>query len=81
MPGQRLFGVVIRTCGLICCLWGFWNLLWAFFQGAGLVTITEDTREYFLQGVAFFLVGLFLMRSAAPYLLRFSYPDVDKDEP
>lgn len=77
MTGKELFGVIVRTLALLCCLWGFWNLLWGFLTGANLVPLVppeESARGYFLQGIAFLIVGGFFLRNASIFV-RFAYHD------
>ena len=65
MTGKELFGVVVRTFGLVFILVGLCCFSWA---------LLENTQDYFIFGVVLSLVGWFFLRNAKD-LVRFSYHD------
>jgi hypothetical protein len=75
MKPNELFGVIVRTVGLLCLIYGGWYLLyWValnpdLFKGQDL----DGARLYLTSGVAFVLAGAFLMRGAH-WFVNFSYP-------
>ncbi len=70
MNGKDVFGVIIRTFGLLLLLSALWFLanLTGYEIGSPL-----GIRSLFLRGVVQPLVGLYLLRGA-PGLIDFSYP-------
>ena len=74
MSGKDLFGVVVRTFGLTCFTYGWWNLLFGAAQAAHIITDVEETSEYIVVGVGSVLFGLYFLRGA-PQLMRFCYPN------
>jgi hypothetical protein len=65
MNSQELFGVVVRTIGLIIALYGVWYLAFAILRTLGAVSPGKyPPREHFLGGVLFILVGVSLLIGA-----------------
>ena len=75
MKPQDVFGVVIRTAGLLLFLFAGWYLVYALsvLIGVEKASDTDEMRAYFFDGVIYVLVSLYFLRGAPP-LLRFCYP-------
>ncbi|HEY0073578.1 MAG TPA: hypothetical protein VGB77_05705 [Abditibacteriaceae bacterium] len=74
MKGQELFGVIVRTLGLIFILVGLLCFIGAILQGFQAVSSKDDGQVCFLVGVALSLVGWFFLRNASIFV-RFAYHD------
>ena len=66
MEGSELFGVVVRTVGLLASLYGIWCLLFGILAAAGLTRTREnsETRDYLSGGTLFIVVGGALLLGA-----------------
>lgn len=73
MKPSELFGVVVRTIGLLVLL----SAVWATFLGSLGVALggPGQTVGMLFFGIPALLIGLWLMRSGAHALVRFAYPD------
>ena len=89
MKPSDWFGVVVRTVGLLCALYGLWNLL-----GAGM-SVVENILYFFhllaespeysavssaVDGAAALAAGLLLFFKAAS-IVRLTYEDHDTPKP
>jgi hypothetical protein len=76
MKASDLFGVVVRTFGVSSVIYGVWYLLYGILEGVGLIPENQlgEIKMYFASGVAFFIVGLLMLR-CANWFVRFSYPN------
>jgi hypothetical protein len=74
VTGKELFGVVVRTFGLVFILVGLLCFIGAFLQGFQVVSAKDDGQVYFLIGIALSLVGWFFLRNAKDFV-RFAYHD------
>jgi hypothetical protein len=58
MQPADVFGIVVRSIGLIIVLYGLWYGLFGIGQMAGVVTKSENpTGTYILTGIIFVFVG------------------------
>jgi hypothetical protein len=58
MHPADIFGIVVRSIGLILGLYGLWYGLFAIGLAAGVITKSENpTGAYILTGIFFLLVG------------------------
>jgi len=81
MKPSDVFGIIVRTVGLMLIINGAWYLAYGLFQNADALTGSPaaETKAYFASGVPFLIGGCLLMR-AADWFVRFSYPEA-KPEP
>jgi hypothetical protein len=81
MKADELFGVVVRTIGLLCVINGAWYLIYGFLQSAGTFgpSLEDETAMYFASGIPFMAGGCLLMRGA-DWFVKFSYPSATKSE-
>lgn len=80
MSARNLFGVVVRTFGLVMLLYSVGYLLRGILALAGLLQSKSNTGfSDLLIGVAAFLLGLFLMRGASR-ITKFAYPKADSSD-
>jgi len=75
MKPSDIFGIIVRTTGLVSAFNGVWYLAYGVSQGADVLTgaPSEETKAYFISGVLFLVGGCLLMRGA-DWFVRFSYP-------
>ena len=81
MSARDLFGVIVRTCGLLACAYGaYWLIagVWGIFLGfAGLSFRSQTTIGVllflFAPAAGWIAAGLLLMRSA-DRIVRVAYP-------
>jgi len=75
---EDIFGIIVRVCGLSILICAIWYLVYGI---ATLLGLPEDVpgygTGYFISGVIFLIMGLYLLRGA-PGLLRFAYPAIKK---
>jgi hypothetical protein len=72
--GRVMFGVAVRTIGLLLIIFG---LRWGFngfLVGAGIVDVNYPPHEYAIFGVASFVMGAVLF-FGAPVVVRLAYQD------
>ena len=72
MEAKDLFGVVVRTLGLLIITSGLWYLAYAVSQAAGVSEETYPTRDYVVSGTLFTVLGV-IQLLAAPVVVRVSY--------
>ena len=73
MEAKELFGVVVRTLGLVIVLYGSWNVVFGFGRLARAIASSRNpTRLYFFTGVFFIVVGVLLI-SGADSIVAASY--------
>jgi hypothetical protein len=72
MRPAELFGVVVRTIGLLVLLSAAWALVLATLAVAGG---GPGANAMLLAGVPMFVVGWWMLRGGADALVRFAYPD------
>jgi hypothetical protein len=71
MQPRDLFGVVVRTTGLLCLLYGAGHLLiWLAFVTGYQSTLEHSVR---LHGLVYSALGIAVIR-AAGLMVRFAYP-------
>jgi len=81
MKAPNIFGLVVRTLGLLVLLWSVWYLAFAIafvvraLHDAGH---ESDASVYFTTGIPGFIVGLLLLRFGR-IVVRFSYPNEKED--
>lgn len=76
MKPSELFGVMVRTIGLLLVLSSAWGL---FFAGLNLVLGGPgNVAGMVIMGVPVFCVGLWLLRGAESFV-RFAYPEEEHD--
>jgi hypothetical protein len=82
MKPSDLFGVIIRTIGLLAVIQGAWYLVYGFLQSAGTLPETEPSEAamYFASGLPFLVGGCFFLRGA-DWIVKFSYPMTQLNEP
>ena len=79
MKARDIFGIVIRTVGVVLLLFGFWYLQFAVAHAFGLPQErSDDMVSYFMMGVATVLLGIVALRFARQ-IVSFSYPG-DRDD-
>jgi hypothetical protein len=69
---KELFGVVVRTVGLMISISGLWYLGYAVAQATGLSEETYPTGDYVISGAPFTALGVFLLLGA-PFVVRIAY--------
>ena len=72
MRPSELFGVVVRTIGLLAVLSAAWAMLLA---TLAVVGGGPGANAMLLAGIPMLLVGLWLLRGGADSLVRFAYPE------
>jgi hypothetical protein len=78
MKPTDLFGVIVRTIGMLLLINGVWYLVYGLLEGAGAIPESqpEGATLYFASGLPFLIGGCFMMRGAE-WLVRFCYPTTD----
>jgi hypothetical protein len=76
--GRVMFGVVVRTIGLLSIMYGLWWALYGFLAAFGAVRIEDPLSDYAIAGAISFIAGAFLMRGAS-LIVSIAYPDNDND--
>ncbi len=71
MSARDLFGVIVRTLGLIVALYGVAAFFLFLFEGIGLGIVF---------GIVGVVVGVYLLRGA-PWVMELAYPTVGRAEP
>jgi hypothetical protein len=81
MKPSDLFGVIVRTIGLLAIIQGVWYSVYAFLQGAGVLSETEvdETKMYLASGIPLLCGGCLLLRGA-DWFVKFSYPETETVE-
>jgi len=74
MKSRDIFGLILRTAGLLVILYCGWNLAAAFY----CVLTGQQFGTYFFYGIPGVVVGILLV-SLARHIVRFSYPG-NKDD-
>jgi hypothetical protein len=71
--GRAIFGVIVRTSGLLVALYGFYSLVYALGYALEVVTSTRYSGgfAFALFGAVFFAVGVALIKGE--WLVRFAY--------
>lgn len=72
MRPSELFGVVVRTIGLLAVLSAAWAMLLA---TLAVVGGGPGANAMLLAGIPMLLVGSWLLRGGADSLVRFAYPE------
>jgi hypothetical protein len=73
MYAQELFGVVVRTLGLVVALYGVWYLAYAIGRALRVVSPGQyPLRDHFFGGLLFILVGGSLL-IGADAIIRIAY--------
>jgi hypothetical protein len=71
MKPSDVFGIVVRTAGLVITLMGLWRIGYAVLA---LVGGGPGSAHLLITGVPELLVGLWLLRGAKP-LVQFAFPE------
>lgn len=82
MKPNELFGVIVRTIGLLAVIQGAcWYLVYGFLLGAGTIPETEpdEATMYIASGMPLLIAGCVLLRGA-DWFVQFSYPQAQSDE-
>ena len=81
MKPSDLFGVVVRTLGLLLAVYGVWFLVYGVAQSLRVIAEVPEaeTEAYFLSGLSAVAIGGVLMR-CAHWFVQFSYPNSGVDE-
>lgn len=76
MKPSDIFGIIVRTIGVLLLLYGLWYLVFAVAEVLGIVAAEtpDEAKLLFLNAASAIVVALTLMR-AASWFVRFSYPD------
>lgn len=76
MKPDDIFGIVVRTIGVLLLLYGLWYLTFALAESMGIVAgqTRDEAKLLFITATAAIVVALILMR-AADWVVRFSYPE------
>jgi len=82
MKPRDVFGIVVRTAGIVLIIYGLWYLLFGLLQLIGCEQEQKpgEMLGNFLFGGILFLVAAYFLRGA-PLLLCFSYPKAETDSP
>jgi hypothetical protein len=65
MQPEDIFGLIVRTTGLIVALYGAWNLVFAIALGIKATKSEYPTSAFAVTGIVAALVGVSLLKSAA----------------
>ncbi len=80
MKPVHVFGIIVRVFGLSLLIYSVWYLVYGIATTLGLPEQGKGFgAAYFINGVTFLLLSLYLLRGA-PHVLRFSYPDESTHE-
>ena len=75
MKPSEAFALIVRVFGLGLLIYAVWVLAYGIAFGFGLMEERSlGIGPYFLSGVVFLLLSIYLLRGA-PHLVRFSYPE------
>ena len=72
MIARDVFGVIVRTVGFLCALYGFWCVGFGAMAYMGYVVPDYQIRDYFNGGMFQVVTGLVVLR-AAEAIVRFTY--------
>ncbi len=72
MKPSDVFGIVVRTVGLLITLTALWSIGWALLSLAG--GGPGNAAGLLIFGIPELLIGLWLLRGAKP-LVRFAFPE------
>ena len=73
MTEEKLFGTCIRCIGLILFLYSLSYLLYGIFAILSISTLAKRySAEYFLSGIPYLLVSLYLLKGA-PLIFKYCY--------
>jgi hypothetical protein len=75
MSPRDLFGVIVRTGGLVSLFYGCRYLVFGLVTGLDALdqSLSDDARFYIMVGIPFIAAGCFLMRGA-DWVVSFCYP-------
>jgi hypothetical protein len=81
MIPSDLFGVIVRTVGLLSVYYGAWYLLYGLLYQADVFSTDypDEMKMYFASGIAFLAAGAFMMRGAN-WFVSFCYPPSTNDD-
>ena len=80
MRPAQVFGIIVREFMLVLFIYSVWYLVYGIATLLGLPEQQSGFRVgYFLSGVTFLLLSLYLLQGA-PHILRFSYPEENKQQ-
>ena len=80
MRPAQIFGIIVRVFGLSLLIYSVWYLVYGVATALGLPEQQSGFKAaYFISGVTFLLLSLYLLRGA-PHILRFSYPEESKPQ-
>lgn len=69
--GRHVFGVIVRTLGLLVALYAIYSLIYAGAEEAMALVSTYSARTYFVLGLIYLTIGIVLIRGE--WLVRFAY--------
>lgn len=80
MKPSDLFGVAVRSVGLVIGLYGVWYCIYVLFIKVGAIQEDplEDLEMYLAYGVTHLIAAAFMMRGGA-MLVAFAYPSEQAD--
>jgi hypothetical protein len=80
MDAKNIFGLVVRTIGLLACGAGLNDLLYIGLYVTGSLNVSV-TRPFpmsdLVEGIAFFSIGLYFLRGA-PVVLQYAFPATEE---
>jgi hypothetical protein len=80
MKPSQVFGIIVRTFGLLLTVYSMWYLAYGIATTLGLPEDAPGYEEsYYLSGLVCFFLGLYCLRGA-PLIVRFSYPSVEDSD-
>jgi len=71
---MKVFGIVARIFGLILLIYAIWYIVYGMATLVGLSGQQTGKAIYFLSGITFLALSLYLLRGA-PHIMKFSYPE------
>lgn len=74
MTSRDVFGIIVRSVGLVLFFIAIWYGFGAFFTAVGFYKTGSSAGQYFVAFVLMLFFGLYFLRGA-PAVLQFSYPD------
>ncbi len=75
MKPDDIFGIIVRTIGVLLLLLGLWYLTFGLAEAIGIVAgeTPDEAKLLFVTATSAITIALFLIR-AAHWIVRFSYP-------
>ncbi len=72
--GREIFGVIVRTLGLLLALWGVYSCAYALVELSDVMPRARPANVLFLFGAIYLAIGVALLRGG--WIVRFAYGQI-----